>query len=311
MEEYGRPGYCPAVPCLLVRKPSEGEAEAVAALVNAHSIAARGEPNITPETVVDWLADPAIDIRVADRGGELACYGDMMLAPDGTRAHLDIREHPDHPGAAEVLLNEFEVAAAERGATVCRAYSDRAETSYVEQLEARGYTPIRCSFEMLIALGGARKQAPVPVGLEIRPREEGQERSMYEASMTAFADHWGFEQRPYEEWARRHVESVLTDRSLQFLAWDGTEIAGVCLCAPHQSLQVGFGWVDVVGVRPPWRRRGLALALLVHAFDEFRARGFDRVGLGVDGESTTGALELYERAGMHIAKQEDTFERTL
>ena len=74
--------------------------------------------------------------------------------------------------------------------------------------------------------------------------------------MDAFADHWGFERRPYEEWARRHVESTLTDR----------------------SLQTGFGWVDV---------------------------------LGVDGESATGTFELYERAGMHIAKREDTFERTL
>ncbi len=58
-------------------------------------------------------------------------------------------------------------------------------------------------------------------------------------------------------------------------------------------------------------RRGLALALLTLAFGEFRARGLDRVGLGADGESTTGAFELYERAGMHIARQEDTFERTL
>jgi len=295
----------------LVRKPSEGEAAAVADLVNAHSLAVRGEPNITAETVREWLVDPAIDIRVAEWEGKLACYGDLMVAPDGKRIHLDVREHPDYPGAAAVLLDALEAAAAECGASVCRAYSDRAETSYVEQLEARGYAPIRCSFEMLIALAGARDLAPVPAGLEIRCREEGQERLMYDASTESFADHWGFEPRPYEEWSRRHVESSLTDATLQYLAWDGAEIAGVCLCAPHQSLQPGFGWVDVLGVRPSWRRRGLALGLLTHAFAEFRARGFDRVGLGVDGESTTGALELYERAGMHVAKQEDTFERTL
>ncbi len=295
---------------LVVRKPSESEAAAVADLVNAHSLAVHGEPNISAETVRDWLTDPAIDMRVAESDGELACYGDMV-APGGTRVHMDVREHPAHPGSSAVLLDAFEAAAAGRGINVCRAYSDRAETSYVDQLEARGYRPIRSSFEMLVELAAAAKQAPVPAGLEIRPREEGQERPMYEASTDSFADHWGFEQRPYEEWARRHVESALTDRTLQFLASDGDEIVGVCLCAPHQSLQPGFGWVDVLGVRPPWRRRGLALALLTHAFDEFSARGFDRVGLDVDGESTTGALELYERAGMHVAKQQDTFERTL
>jgi ribosomal protein S18 acetylase RimI-like enzyme len=294
-----------------VRKPSADESDTVAALINAHSLAIRGEPDITPETVHEWLADPMIDIRVAERADELACYGDMMFAPDGTRAHLDLREHPDHHGSAAVLLDAFEAAAAERGATICRAYGDRAETSYVGLLEAREYQTIRCSFEMLVVLDDAPKRTPPPPGVEFRPRQEGEERAMYEVSMDAFADHWGFEPQPYEEWARRHVESALADRSLQFLAFEGDEIVGVCLCAPQQSLQPGFGWVAVLGVRPPWRRQGLALALLTHAFAEFRDRGFDRVGLGVDGESTTGALELYERAGMHVARQEDTFERAL
>ena len=296
---------------LVVRHPSAGEVSAVAELVNAHARTLYGESSVTAETVREWLDDPAIDMRVADRGGTLACYGDLMVAPEGARAHLDIREHPDHPGSATTLLDAFEAVAAARGVTVCRAYSDRAEASYVDQLEGRGYSPIRCSFEMLIRLDDTRTGAVLPDGLEIRSRDEGQERQTYDAQMDSFADHWGFERRPYEEWERWNVTSELVDRSLQFLAWDGDEIAGLCLCRPHRSLAAGFGWVDVLGVRPRWRRRGIALALLGHAFDEFRVLGFDRVGLGVDGESTTGALELYERAGMHVDKRQDTFERTL
>ena len=296
---------------LLVRTPSAAEAEAVAALVNAHSEALHGEPNISAQTVGDWLTDPTIDIRVAESAGALACYGDMMVAPKGQRVHLDIREHPDHPGSATLLLDAFEAAAVERGAKISRAYSDRAEDSYVGQLEARGYTPIRHSFEMLIMLEGTPESALIPEGLEIRSRKDGQERLMYDASTASFRDHWSFEPRTYDEWARAHIESASADPSLQFLAWDGDEVVGVCLCAPHQSAQPGFGWVDVLGVRAPWRRRGLALALLTLAFEEFRTRGFDRVGLGVDGESATGALQLYERAGMHVDKRQDTYERTL
>jgi mycothiol synthase len=85
----------------------------------------------------------------------------------------------------------------------------------------------------------------------------------------------------------------------------------VCLCAPHQSFERGSAGSTCFGVRPRWRRRGLAFALLLHAFAEFRSRGFDRVGLGVDAESTTAALELYERAGMRVVKQQATFERAL
>ena len=296
---------------LAIRVPSIDDADEVAALINAHAIAVRGEPNLSAQTVREWLAEPSIDIRIVYDGDDPACYGDMMVAPSGTRAHLDIREHPSHPGAAHMLLDAFEAEAARRGATECRAYSDPAETAYVALLQARGYQAIRSSFEMLVRLPDPPAAAPVPAGLAIRTREPGQERLMYEASTDSFVDHWSFEPRPYDEWARAYIESATADASLQFLAWDGADVAGVCLCAPHQSAQPGFGWVEVLGVRPPWRRRGLALALLTHAFEEFRMRGFDRVGLGVDGESTTGALELYERAGMRVDKQQVTFERTL
>jgi mycothiol synthase len=79
----------------------------------------------------------------------------------------------------------------------------------------------------------------------------------------------------------------------------------------HLSGDPTYGWVGILGVRPPWRRRGIALALLLHSFAVFRERGCTRVGLGVDAESTTGALELYERAGMHVHRCQDTLEKLL
>jgi mycothiol synthase len=60
------------------------------------------------------------------------------------------------------------------------------------------------------------------------------------------------------------------------------------------------GWVDVVGVRRPWRNRGLGLALLRHAFAEYHRRGVRKVGLSVDAESVTSAPRLYGRAGMSV-----------
>jgi ribosomal protein S18 acetylase RimI-like enzyme len=60
-----------------------------------------------------------------------------------------------------------------------------------------------------------------------------------------------------------------------------------------------MGWVDGLCVRRPWRKRGLGLALLLHSYGMFHERGKLRVGLGVDAENITGALRLYEKAGMH------------
>jgi len=44
-------------------------------------------------------------------------------------------------------------------------------------------------------------------------------------------------------------------------------------------------------------------------FAEFARRGCTRVSLGVDAENTTGAVALYERAGMRQVRRNDTWER--
>ena len=69
--------------------------------------------------------------------------------------------------------------------------------------------------------------------------------------------------------------------------------------------------MDVVGVRRPWRGRGLGLALLRHAFGEFFRRGIGRVELSVDAESLTGAPRLYHRAGMRVLQTYILHEKEL
>jgi mycothiol synthase len=209
------------------------------------------------------------------------------------------------------MLAELERLAADRGAGVARGFGGATEDRFRAELAERGYGLVRHFFRMLTPLDGEIEPPHWPAGIAVRTLQPGDERAVHAATEDAFADHWDFESRPYERWAKSTFENEHFDASLNFLALDGDEIAGVCLCAQHQSGEPGYGWVMTLGVRPRWRRRGLGLALLRHAFATFRERGFDRVGLGVDGENTTGAVRLYERAGMHVAHRHDLFEKTL
>jgi ribosomal protein S18 acetylase RimI-like enzyme len=122
-------------------------------------------------------------------------------------------------------------------------------------------------------------------------------------------------ERPEEEeirlWQHRVEHDQNFDPSLWFLAMDGDEIAAVALCHPHLGEDPEMGFVDILGVRRPWRRQGLALALLHHAFGEFYRRGRKQVSLGVDSASLTGATRLYEKAGMYVARQLDMYEKEL
>jgi ribosomal protein S18 acetylase RimI-like enzyme len=97
------------------------------------------------------------------------------------------------------------------------------------------------------------------------------------------------------------------DPALWFVASDGDEPVGVALC----SVDEGRGYVETLGVRPAWQGRGIGGALLRSAFAAFAERGLLDVDLGVDSENPTGAVGLYERAGMRATRRYDVFERRL
>lgn len=135
------------------------------------------------------------------------------------------------------------------------------------------------------------------------------------ADQEAFADHWGYVEQPFEEtlslWRHFFQDDPDWDPALWFVAMDGDEIAGISLCQSKTNEDADMGWVSTLGVRRSWRRRGVALALLQHSFQELYRRGSKRAALGVDANSLTGALRLYEKAGMSVARQFDRYEKVL
>jgi mycothiol synthase len=175
----------------------------------------------------------------------------------------------------------------------------------------RGYEPFRHSFQMRIDFEGELPEPVWPEGVSVREFVRGQDdEAVYEAQDEAFSDHFEHARWPYENWVQWAFPESF-DPSLWFVAVDGGDIAGVCLCRPEGQAGPDVGWVNVLGVRRAWRRRGVARALLLHAFAEFRARRKHGAGLGVDGLNLTGAVALYEGTGMHVARRFDQYLKPL
>jgi ribosomal protein S18 acetylase RimI-like enzyme len=156
----------------------------------------------------------------------------------------------------------------------------------------------------------------LPENITIRPMHDLDELpAIVNANQDAFRDHWGFIEQSQEfllaEWKHRVETTPYFDPDLWFLAVDGGQIAGFCLCWPKRGDNEQLGWVSTIGVRRPWRRRGFGLALLQHSFVELYRRGKNKVGLGVDAESLTGATRLYEKAGMRVVRRVDKYEKEL
>lgn len=172
----------------------------------------------------------------------------------------------------------------------------------------RGYEPLRRFWRMQIVLGDDPPGVPEwPEGIGVRTFDVQRDaRRTYEAVEESFADHWGHVRASFDEWSKR-TQGETFDPSLWWLAVDGDEVVGTALCSSYLDM----GWVGTLGVRGPWRGRGIGEALLRHAFIEFHRRGRRRVALGVDSESLTGATRLYERAGMSVAREHELWSKVL
>ena len=176
--------------------------------------------------------------------------------------------------------------------------------------EQLGLRLIRHSYRMQIDFETAPEAPAWPEGIEVRTFREGDGPAVYETHDESFEDSWEHVRFSYEEWKHIFLDRDDFDPGLCFLAHDGDELAGVLLSIPVAT-ERDAGYVQVLGVRRPWRRRGLGLALLRRSFEEFHDRGFARVRLGVDASSLTGANRLYESAGMRVVRQFDFYERLL
>ena len=297
---------------LELREPAPADAGALAAFLNEHSRALFGETDLSADEVREWFRIPSVWIRVVERDGRVIGYVDVTKDAERPRWSVDARTLDADAADAALGAAEEHVRASSRRGDVLRGYAPSIDESLAAAYERAGYGIVRHSFQMRVDLPEEIEKPSWPAGISVRTYDAAaDEETMYEATMEAFSDHWDFHRTPIEEWRLYGVERESFDPTLWWLAEDGAEVAAVCQNWWHFSGDPTFGWIGTLGVRRPWRRRGLARALLLHSFADFKRRGATRVGLGVDAENTTGAVRLYESVGMHVVRRNDTWEKRL
>ena len=173
---------------------------------------------------------------------------------------------------------------------------------------SKGYHPLRYFWHMEIDLTAPPAPVNFPRGIELRPFVKDQHaRAVLDAQNESFQDHWGTHDEDYEQWSIRKFSRTEFDPSLWMIAWDGDHIAGFS----QNRYRGGIGWIGTLGVRRPWRKRGLGEALLLHSFSEFYKRGTTTIGLGVDAQNPTGATRLYQKVGMRAVSEFAIYEKEL
>jgi mycothiol synthase len=292
-----------------LRPPALEDAAAVSEVSHRFGIS-----DETARDIASWFDNPAMnmerDARVAVLDGKIVGYVDVGdRSGDGKLLWIDVRSDDV---ALEPLLDFAVSRAADLGAEGGRAkaWSPEQNDAWRSTLESKGFVFDSYSRRMRIALDGELPAPRWPDGITVRTyRGKEEEKAVYDAHQEAFSEERDFEKDPYDEWVHWSFREPF-DPELWFVAMDGDDIAGIALCRPERGGDMSMGWVNILGVRKPWRRRGLGRALLQHAFREFQARGKTRAGLGVDGRNDE-ALALYGGAGMEVERSFLWYERTL
>ncbi|MBA3717356.1 MAG: GNAT family N-acetyltransferase, partial [Actinobacteria bacterium] len=221
--------------------------------------------------------------RVSLTGGSIDGWASIWHPePTSERIFLDVRAHPRELATYERLVDwaEQRASALAAGRTV-RAHIGTVSNNELlaSEVQRRGYELVRHFFTMEIDLAEKPPAPSWPDGITVRTYRPGDERPVYDADMEAFEDHWDFFTVPFEEWVEYFIGSSEFDPGLVFIAEEDDELVGFSLC--RNEVRPNTGHVGVLGVRRPWRRRGLGTALLLHSFHEFRNRGRAKADLGV------------------------------
>jgi ribosomal protein S18 acetylase RimI-like enzyme len=283
------------------------------------------------------LKDPIRDSLIGVDGDGVACaFGQVTPLPGATmrRVFLWGGVHPKWRGRGV-------------GRELLRWQTERAHESVAEQdgastgtpwhilvtqedkrpelgrfYEAAGYSEIRWFHDMVRPLGGEAPPLPavaVPEGVELAPWTEDLDDAVRLAHNESFAGHWGSQPRDEQFWKSSITQHRAFRRDWSFVLLDPTqpapdgrpEVAGYLASHAYpqdwEALGYSQGYVSLVGVRPAWRRRGLAPALLSAAMHAHEMDGIESAGLNVDAGNSSGALGLYARLGFRVQQTSVTW----
>ncbi len=267
--------------------------------------------------------DPQRDLLLSETDGRLIGFGQASRqVRDGIAVYWSfgtVLQQYRRRGLGRAILRANEARDRELatrfddpGGRVFASWVGDQERGARELLSSEGYEPARYGYVMRRADLGDVPEVPLPDGLELRPVTVDQHRAIFQADEEAFRDHWGHREATEEDFVALYAEPEL-DTSLWRVAWDGDQVAGTVMSyiwrSENEELGIRRGWLERIAVRRPWRRRGLARALIASALVGLREAGMADAMLGVDTENLTGALGLYESMGFAVSDRQTHYRK--
>ncbi len=243
---------------------------------------------------------------------------DMRVYPQYSFLHPDWRKPGIWPAMVrqnDLRLREIAAGHPDIPRRAFQGWATAAQTQWIAALESADYQAVRHFNNMLHSLDNIPDRT-LPEGLEIRPVQPEHYRKIWETQREVQAELFevvaeAWTEDKYQPWAENPAH---TPRLWQ-VAWDGDQVAGMVLNRIDEEANAGSekkrGYTEHIFVRKPWRKRGLAGALVARSLQLLQAQGMDEVELGVDTENASGAYQFYQKMGYRTFSTDIWFRKPM
>jgi mycothiol synthase len=284
----------------------------------------------TEQDLLEGFSDPYQDFARGSTaiydGGTMVGYGELIARGEADPVHQMRYRGGIHPayrqrGLGGRLLEWAEAAAVplhrerypDRPLSLSGSCLSR-NAGAIALYAARGYQQVRSYYAMVRDLTTLLPGLAAPPGVGIAGFTPERSEDARLIRNEAFHDHWGSTETSAQGWAH-FIGTGAFRPAFSFLAYSAGEPAGFVISHEYDAYALATGIKDlhiaVLGTRRAGRKRGIGSALLLRALTEAQAAGFTSASLGVDADSLTGAVGLYQRAGFTVEHTSVTQTRQL
>ena len=258
---------------------------------------------------------PEKNLFITESMGNITGHIDVFPELEIGRVVVQCIVHPEHrkKGIAEKLVERAMERAVELKAKVAHANISQDDKTGKRLFSKMGFRFVRRYLELRLDLSKVRLSQIKRNDFPCRPMNPGEEEKLTRLQNKSFTDTWGFNPNTKEDIIYRIHLPTASFKDVM-LCLDGVEPIGYCWSKIYdekdKSLDETRGRINMLGVDPDYRGKGLGKKVLLKGLVQLKSRGVRIVVLTVDNENKV-ARALYQSVGFKVMSSSLWYQKDL